>query len=510
MYPDKKGQIEMKELSGWFTVGKKLNPENRWIKMAATIPWYEFEKEYSKEFSTKSHYTAHPARMGLGTLIIQRMLNLSDRQTVEIIKENPYLQFFIGLENFSDELPFHHTMLAKWRKRVSTEMMIKLINNVGGLETYDEESESDDNDNNSDKSGTGGGSEPELAEETGDTGNEGEIILDATCIPADIRYPTDVSLLNESQEKLEKIIDGMYAGSNNTEKPKARTYRRKAHQKYLSFAKQRHPNHQKVRKAVKAQLGFVKRDIRIIKSMLENEPALIDLLSKMQKRDWETIQKLFLQQEEMYSEHKSTVKDRIVSIRQPHIRPIVRGKANAKTEFGAKLSLCLFNGYAFIDRLQFDPYNESEDLIPSVERFKKLTGHYPKAVLADHIYRNRTNLSYCKLHHIRLSGPRLGRPAKKVDDEDRLIARKDMSRRQAVEGKFGEAKRFYGMNRNMGKTDHTSMVMIALDVLVLNIRNRLKDFLTLFQNWLFPFSELLENRYQLFKMAKTCQFLGFA
>jgi len=85
-----------------------------------------------------------------------------------------------------------------------------------------------------------------------------------------------------------------------------------------------------------------------------------------------------------------------------------------------------------------------------------------------------------------------------------------MSRRQAVEGKFGEAKRFYGMNRNMGKTDHTSMVMIALDVLVLNIRNRLKDFLTLFQNWLFPFSELLENRYQLFKMAKTCQFLGFA
>lgn len=103
-----------------------------------------------------------------------------------------------------------------------------------------------------------------------------------------------------------------------------------------------------------------------------------------------------------------------MSISQPYIRPIVMGKAAAPVEFGAKLDLSIDEkGMARLERLSFDAYNESDVLIDAIERYKERTGHYPQRVLADKIYRNRENLSFCRQHGIRLSGPALGRPVKK-------------------------------------------------------------------------------------------------
>lgn len=107
-----------------------------------------------------------------------------------------------------------------------------------------------------------------------------------------------------------------------------------------------------------------------------------------------------------------SVPNRIVSFHQPYLRPIVRGKAKASTEFGAKLDVSQAEGFLRIERLSFDAFNESEDLIPAVERYKERTGHYPERVLADQIYRTRANRKFCKESHIRLSGPKLGRSKK--------------------------------------------------------------------------------------------------
>ena len=115
---------------------------------------------------------------------------------------------------------------------------------------------------------------------------------------------------------------------------------------------------------------------------------------------------------------------RIVSISQPYIRPIVRGKAVAPVEFGAKMDLSLDEkGMARIEKMSFDAYNESDVLIAAAERYFERTGHYPERILADKIYRNRNNLAYCREHRIRLSGPSLGRPKKNaVTDVNRSIA----------------------------------------------------------------------------------------
>ena len=115
----------------------------------------------------------------------------------------------------------------------------------------------------------------------------------------------------------------------------------------------------------------------------------------------------------MYENRVHSVSDRVVSISQPYIRPIIRGKAAAPVEFGAKLDLSLDEkGMARIERMSFDAYNESDVLVSAVKRYKARTGHYPELVLADQIYRNRINRAFCKAHGIRISGPALGRPKK--------------------------------------------------------------------------------------------------
>ena len=114
----------------------------------------------------------------------------------------------------------------------------------------------------------------------------------------------------------------------------------------------------------------------------------------------------------MYDNKVHSVEHRIVSISQPWLRPIVRGKIKAPVEFGAKFDLSLDSeGYGRIEKISFEAYNESTCLIEAVERFQERTGYYPKRVLADQIYRTRGNRNYCKEHGIRLSGPKLGRPS---------------------------------------------------------------------------------------------------
>ena len=179
----------------------------------------------------------------------------------------------------------------------------------------------------------------------------------------------------------------------------------------------------------------------------------------------------------MFEEKTAGINDRIVSIRQPHVRPIVRGKMNAPVEFGAKLSVSLVDGYTFLDVLSWDPYHEGKGLQASVEQYKQRYGHYPEAVLADTIYRTRENRKYCQTHGIRLSGPKLGRPAKdaQINADQKRIEYQDASERNAIEGKFGEGKRRYGLGRISACLQKTSETVIALNFLVMNLGKMLRD-----------------------------------
>ena len=306
---------------------------------------------------------------------------------------------------------------------------------------------------------TGGGDDNEES-----ATNSGTLILDATCAPQNISYPQDVNLLNEAREKLEQMID-IICYEQNYYKP--RMYRQKARKDYLNLAKCKKRTAKKIRKAIKTQLQYIRRDLRYIDAFLE-EIDLCDDLSKQLV----TIRTLVEQQQYMYDNKVHSVPDRIVSISQPYIRPIVRGKAKAPVEFGAKLDLSIDeNGIARLERLSFDAYNESDVLITALENYKRRTGHYPERVLVDQIYRNRTNRAFCSEHGIRISGPALGRPKKdnKVDKKQEYIDNID---RIEVERAFSLAKRRYGLGLITAKLDTTTRSSIALSIIAMNV-NRL-------------------------------------
>ncbi len=115
----------------------KLREDNRWVIMASLMPWAEFEDEYSSSFSVEMGAPAKPFRMALGALIIKEKLGISDRETVEQIKENPYLQYFIGMSSYSNEAPFDASMLVHFRERISVELVRKVnqetVSPVGGV-----------------------------------------------------------------------------------------------------------------------------------------------------------------------------------------------------------------------------------------------------------------------------------------------------------------------------------------------------------------------------------------
>ena len=117
----------------------------------------------------------------------------------------------------------------------------------------------------------------------------------------------------------------------------------------------------------------------------------------------------------------------------------------------------------------FDAYNEAGNLREMAERFRAREGHYPSRILADKIYRNRENLSYCKAHGIRLSGPALGRP-KKGETRDKAQDYRDECERVEVERRFSLAKRKCGMGLVTAKLRETAAHVIAMSVLVLNLR----------------------------------------
>lgn len=184
----------------------------------------------------------------------------------------------------------------------------------------------------------------------------------------------------------------------------------------------------------------------------------------------------------MYQNRSHRVEDRIVSISQPHVRPIVRGKAGANVEFGAKVAISVVEGYTYIEKLSWDAFNEGNTLQDSVENYRMRHHCYPLVIYADAIYRTRENLRYCKERGIRLSGPRLGRPAADKDKqkEQLRLERQDARERNAVEGKFGEGKRRYGLARIMAHLKETAESVICLQFLVMNLEHRLRFLLSYF------------------------------
>ncbi len=454
---------------------QKLNPSNRWVLLANKIPWDDICNIYTKQVGLS--HTGRPAispRIVIGSLIIKHICNLDDREAVAQISENMYMQYFLGYSSFSSEPPFDASLFVEFRSRMGLEQINAINERIHALhqdliadksDTYPDASQSKpENDRKGDGSGPEALSPSADDEAVNKEGNaaithKGRVLFDATACPQDIAYPTDLNLLAEVRTKTEEIIDQIYQAALHQKKP--RTYRQVARKEYLKVAQSRNKKRSAIRKAIGKQLRYVERNLKSIHKLLD-QYEIFPLPFRQQKYLW-VITTLFQQQKKMYDQKVHTVEDRIVSIHQPHVRPIVRGKTTAKVEFGAKIHVSLVDGYAFLDELSWDAFNEGSHMMSYVEGYKRRFGYYPREVLADQIYCSRQNRKQLKEKGIKLLAKPLGRPS---------AAKKESlspGERNPIEGKFGQAKTAYGLDNIKARLKRTSESWIACIFLVLNL-----------------------------------------
>lgn len=289
------------------SVGMELDPENRWVRMAEKVDWDKIEDKYCGLYCPDNGAPGKPIRLAICALLISSLEGLADERLVLHIQENPYMQYFCGIKEFKKDLPFTPSLMVSFRKRFGDNVLREINEMLFAPETA--AGKNDDDDENGPNSGT--------------------LIMDATCAPANITYPQDIKLCNEAREKTEQMVETMHERGVG-EKP--RLDKQKARKEYLKVAKSKKRTGNILRKAIKKQLSYIRRNLGYIDSLMKN----YDKLSAKQKKELDTIRTLYEQQKHMIDSRTHTVEDRIVSISQPHVRPIVRGKAAAKTRVRRK------------------------------------------------------------------------------------------------------------------------------------------------------------------------------
>lgn len=456
------------------TLEKSLDPTNRWYKLANSLPWNEIERIYNKRLRNKHCGGGNkPARMVIGALIIKHKMNLSDEETIQAIRENPYMQYFLGLESFTNNPIFDSSSFVHIRKRIDVDFFNEITLIVMKKEMIKTGSKAAVNDkDDSDQTGT---NDDSFIDEN-DRPHKGSIKIDATCCEAEVKYPTDLEVINDARDLSERLIDKLCIFSRT---PKPRTNRKEARSKFLQIIKKRKKSRKLVRKGVKQQLGYLGHNIQsIIKIISTDTTGWYDLLTQKERKWIGTILKVYRQQKEMYDTRVHQCKNRIISVFQPHIRPIVRGKSKAKVEFGAKIGAAVINGYTFIDHFSWEAYNESVDMETHIKNYYERFGFYPAKCYADRIYMNRENRALLKKYHIQAAGKPLGRPPKESPSKDRKSQEiKDMGERNEVEATFGTGKRIYGANNIRAKLSNTAEAWTAACFFVKNVMKFLKRLL---------------------------------
>lgn len=251
--------------------GQHLLSDNKWVKLAKVIPWDELASIYSRKLQSGSGRMTVDIRLVIAALIVKHKLKLDDRGTVEMIQENIYIQYFCGFKSFTTRKAFDPSLFVDIRKRLGGDEFDSfnrvVIERAEQLKPHQSRIKSKDTDKG------------ENGEELSSKPNRGTLKADATIADQEIKFPTDLNLLSISREHLERMIDILYDAKRDKKKP--RDYRRKARKEYLNLTKKRRKGKKILRRGLKAQLQFVARDLRILKSPMEKP----DRTQRLDKRN---------------------------------------------------------------------------------------------------------------------------------------------------------------------------------------------------------------------------------
>jgi IS5 family transposase len=288
---------------------KEIDSNNRWVILANSLPWDELANIYHKAMSPGKGAPGKDARLVIGALIVKHKLGFSGDETIQIIKENPYIQYFLGMKEFTNSPIFDSGLFTSILKRL-------------GIDTFNQ-------------------MQKEIIEKALNIqlkSKRNGLVIANRATDHFTNFSSNLRLLSDARILCEKILDTLCKEFNHRAMPTS--YREKAFNEYTAAINGSNHTIKENKKAIGRQLSFLKRRIRSINKLIDTYLDKVDpdkftvikgaypipLNVSDLKRFW-IIQHLYLQQQKMHKTGKKSCSDRIIDIDHPNLRLVLNTKA---------------------------------------------------------------------------------------------------------------------------------------------------------------------------------------
>ena len=408
---------------------QQLDPAHPLLKLAARIPWVEFEREFASLYSTTGR-PAKPVRLMVGLLILKQVENLSDERIIGVWVQNPYYQAFCGMQLFQWKMPCDPSDLVHFRKRIGEKGFELIFKTSVGLH--------------------------------GQKALEKEVVIDTTVQEKNIAYPTDVRLQTKIILRCRKIAvqEGVQL--------------RRSYTRELPKLLRRH-YHGKTAKNRKAAKG-VKRRIKGISGRL-----LRELCRKLPVAAQVKHQNFLFLAERVLSQKRED-KNKIYSLHEPSVSCIAKGKQHKKYEFGAKASVAKTKTTGIIVGVQSFQGNlyDGDTLVETLRKIEETRGIPASVAICDQGYRGREKIGKTEIvtpNH------------KKTEQNayEKRQRKQRLRRRSAIEPVIGHLKADHRMARNYLKDEFGDSINLLMAAAAFNFKkwlNALADLLFFALSWL--------------------------
>jgi len=403
-------------------------------QLYAAIPWNElagfFESRRSK--SPQGRKSRLSIKGGLGLMFLKHYTGLSDEKLVDALNGNWKMQLFCGIRVGIMDPIQDKDLPGRWRRFFGIHMDIEVL-------------------------------QDRMAEYWKADMEQTHVLMDdATCYESYIKYPTDVKLLFNCTEWIFARIEELCC-FHKLKKPRQVYGYNKQQNRQTDYQRRKKKPYKLTRRRRRQLLYWLDCGIQILQSILNQGRDIHQKLKPKFYDKIKTIKTIYSQQEYMYNHQGESVKNRIVSLYKPYIRPIVRGKENKRVEFGAKVHISQVDQINFIEHFNFEAFHEGNRMWKSMYKHKK---RFRKChqYAADQLYATNKNRKYCTKNKIYTCFKKKGKPSK--DEDQKKVLRRELGRARAtiLEGSFGSEKNHYLLRKVKARSKETEIAWIFFGV----------------------------------------------
>ncbi len=417
-------------------------------KLYLSIPFEQLTATIPAPASAKSGLGRKPwfdVKGGIALMILKHYLGISDELLIERINTDWSMQLFCGMLLKPHERIRDTNLPSWWRTYIGMHLDINAMQQ--SLATHWKPFMSD----------------------------TAISMHDATCYESRISFPTDVKLLWNCCKELYLFI---LQKRKELKLRKSRMNYHKQKECFTSYQKTKKKTRRREKKLRKKLLKFL---LKLLQHLTELDEKYQLTFSNKQRKRYRAIVRIYEQQHEKLYGNPKEIKDRIVSLSKPYIRPIIRGKETKVVEFGAKVNMLQIDGLNFIEHLSYDAFNEGTRLQSGIHLHRKLFSKCTH-ISADQIYATNANRRYCKQQGIVTNFIPKGK--QKIHHiEQAAVLRKtlNIARGTILEGSFGNEKNHYSLQKIPARNQITETCWIFFGVITSNIVKMAKRIIAVMQ-----------------------------